>query len=95
MGLAVKESSDSEPRRVAGELKKNCAPWSIVFSPRLARARVPLSFESACRAHAGAVCVQKFLSLVSEDFRCHIPALPAWGTSRDVQRPGSLPISAG
>ena len=33
-----------------------------VFSPRLARARVSLSCESACRAHAGAVFMQKFLS---------------------------------
>jgi len=40
------------------------APRSIVFSPRLARARVSLSCESACRAHAGPVCVQKFLSRV-------------------------------
>ena len=40
-----------------GGYKKKCAPWSIVFSPRLARARVSLSCESACRAHAGAVCV--------------------------------------
>ena len=42
-----------------------------------------------------ALYVFKILSLVSEDVRCHIPALPAWGTSRDVQRPGSRPISAG
>ena len=43
---------------------KNCAPRSILFSPHLARARVSLSCESACCAHAGAVCVQKFLSRV-------------------------------
>jgi len=42
-----------------------CAPRSIVFSPRLAGARVSLGGESACRAQAGAVYVQKLLSRVS------------------------------
>jgi len=49
---------------VRSSSKKLCAPRSVVFSPRLARARVSLSCESACRAHAGAVCVQKFFSRV-------------------------------
>ena len=40
------------------------APRSIVFPPRLARARVSLSCESTYRAHASAVCVQKLLSSV-------------------------------
>jgi len=44
--------------------KTNCAPRSIVFSPRLPRARDYLSFESAYRAHAGAVRVKKLLSRV-------------------------------
>jgi len=41
---------------------KKLPPRSIVFSPRLTRARVSLSCKSACRAHAGAVCVQMPLS---------------------------------
>ena len=102
----MKESSDSEPRRVAGEKKKhpavNCLfvffpQWGgldlnssnrgfarlggegdpplgvvveevavlvVLFSPRLARSRGSLSCESACRAHAGAVCVKMLLSRV-------------------------------
>ena len=42
-------------------MKKNCAPRSIVFSLCLAWAHVYLRFESARRAHAGAVCVQMLL----------------------------------
>ena len=41
--------------------KRNLRPGSIVFSLRLARARVSLSCESACRAQAGAVCVKMLL----------------------------------
>ena len=60
------------------------APLSIVFSPRLTRARVSLSCQSACRAHAGAACVLMF-SLVSEDVRCVISRrYLRGGTSRDA-----------
>jgi len=40
MGLAVKESSDSEPRRVAGELQKKIAPRGQLFSLRALQGRV-------------------------------------------------------
>ena len=55
-----------EPHAQVGSqlTKKICAPRSIVFSPRLARARVSLSCESDCRAHAGAVCVNMLPSCV-------------------------------
>jgi len=74
----VKESSDSEPSRGAGEPpQKNCALRPIVFSLRLARARVSLSCESACRAQAGAVCV-----CVCKNF--------SRGRSRSVSYPGVI-----
>ena len=84
--LAVKESSDSEPRRGAGEaegegggwVQKNCAPRSIVFSSRFARARVSLSCESALPC-SGRRCVCASVSLVSVGAPRHVPALPAWG----------------
>ena len=59
-----------------GGYKKKCAPRSIVFSPRLARARVSMSCESAVLMQA--LCVCKSFSFVPEGARCHIPALPAW-----------------
>ena len=84
--LAVKESSDSEPRRGAGEaegegggwVQKKCAPRSIVFSSRFARARVSLSCESALPC-SGRRCVCANVSLVSVGAPRHVPALPAWG----------------
>ena len=59
--LAVKDQSDSEPRRGAGE------PRGQLFSLRALlhalQGRVFLLAVSArCRAQAGAVCVQKLLS---------------------------------
>jgi len=44
--------------------QKKAPRGHFFFSTRLAGARVSLSFESACRAHAGAVCVHKLLSRV-------------------------------
>jgi len=66
---------------------KKMRPRSIVFSPRLARALVSLSCESACRPHAGAVCVQKFLSRVRSRSVSY-PGLPAWRNKPGCFTPG-------
>ena len=74
----MKESSDSEPRRGAGEShKKNWAPRSIVFSSRFARARVSLNCKRALPC-SGRRCVCAKVSLVSAGAPRHGPALPAW-----------------
>ena len=80
---AVKESSDSEPRRGAGEsprevggYKKNWTPRSIVFSSRFARARVSLNCKRALPC-SGRRCVCAKVSLVSAGAPRHGPALPA------------------
>jgi len=60
---------------------ENCAPKAAVFSPRLTRARVSLSCESALPC-SGRRCVCANVSRVSDGARCYIPALPeAWGNS--------------
>ena len=76
----MKESSDSEPRRVAGESpQKKIAPRGHFFSLRALQGRVFLRAVRAPAVLRQALCVCKSFSLVSEDARCHIPALPAWG----------------
>ena len=84
----MKGSSDSEPRRGVGESphKKNCAPRSIVFSPRLARARVSLSCESAlpcpgrrCVCAKASLSYQRVLGVISRRYL-------RGGASWDVQR---------
>ena len=76
----MKESSDSEPRRGAGEspgYKKNWTPRSIVFSSRFARARVSLNCKRALPC-SGRRCVCANVPLVSAGAPRHGPALPAW-----------------
>jgi len=61
-----------------GGALKNCAPRSIVFSSRFARARVSLSCKRALPC-SGRRCVCAKVSFVSAGAPRHVPALPAWG----------------
>jgi len=90
--LAVKESSDSEPRHGAGKaegegggwVQKKWAPRSIVFSLRFARARVSLSCKRALPC-SGRRCACAKVSLVSADAPRHGSA-PAWRTTPGLFR---------
>ena len=78
LAFGLKRRGAGEAEGEGGGWVQNCAPRSIVFSSRFARARVSLSFESTLPC-SGRRCVRANAFLLSVGAQRRVPALPVRG----------------